>query len=127
GIPSTPVVDPGTKTLYVEAKTKETVGTGCSTTSPCWVQRLHALDLVTGAEKLGGPVVIAAPNFSSLHHMQRPALRLANGSVYVAFGAHGDRPTYQGWLFAYDAATLVKRFAVPVTNVSSNTMGGVGQ
>src|SRR5438477_1639868 len=127
GITSTPVIDPGTQTLYIEAKTKETVGTGCSTTAPCWIQRLHALDLVTGAEKPGSPIVIAAPNFSSLHQLQRPALRLSNGLVYVAFGAHGDLATYQGWLFAYDAGTLVRAFAAPVTNVSGNNMGGVWQ
>src|SRR5213593_631419 len=55
GIVGTPVIDPTTRTLYVVAKTKETVGTGCSSGSPCYRQRLHALDLVSGNEKLGGP------------------------------------------------------------------------
>src|SRR5713101_1581434 len=47
GITGTPVIDPATGTLYVVAKTKETVGTGCSVGSPCYFQRLHALDLAT--------------------------------------------------------------------------------
>ena len=103
GITSTPVIDSSTNTIYVMAKTKETVGTGCSKASPCFVHRLHALDLTTGAEKFGGPVVVTAPNFNPLTHLQRSALLLNNGTVYVAIGSHGDNGTYQGWLMAYTA------------------------
>ena len=47
----------------------------------------HALDLTTGAEKLGGPVVIAGPNFNSYIHLQRPALLLSGGQQkLVALG-----------------------------------------
>jgi len=102
GITSTPVIDSVTKTIYVVAKTKESVGTGCSANSPCFVNRLHALDVTTGAEKFGGPVVISAPNFDPLLHFNRPALLLNNGTVYIGFGSHGDRCNWQGWLFGYD-------------------------
>ena len=106
GITSTPVIDSSTSTIYVVAKTKETVGTGCSSGNPCYVHRLHALSMTTGAEKFGGPVVLSAPNFVPLYHLQRPALLLNNGTVYIGFGSHGDNNTWQGWLMAYSASTL---------------------
>jgi hypothetical protein len=133
GITSTPVVDPNpaTNTIYVEAKTSETVGTVngqvCSTTSPCYVHRLHALDLLTGAEKLGSPVVISALNFSSLQQHQRPALLLNNGTVYIGFGSHADHNPYQGWLMGYDAATLIQKFAWSSVVAGSTNRGGVWQ
>jgi len=119
GITSTPVIDPATNTLYVTPKTKETVGTvngqACSTASPCYVHRLHALDLFTGAEKFGGPVVISATNFNSFKHLQRPALLLANNTLYIAFGSHGDQCPYQGWVMGYNPSTLTQVFAQPLT------------
>ncbi len=130
GITSTPVIDPATNTLYVMPNTKETVGTvngqACSTASPCYVHRLHALDLFTGAEKFGGPVVIAAPNFDPYRHLQRPALLLANNAVYIAFGSHGDQCNYQSWVMGYNASTLAQLFATPATNPNWGcTAGGI--
>jgi hypothetical protein len=130
GITSTPVIDPSSKTIYVMAKTKETIGTGCSSGSPCYVHRLHALDLTTGAEKFGGPVVVSAPNFIPLFHLQRPALLLNNGTVYIAFGSHGDFNTWQGWLIAYNATTLVQQWVWystdPTTGNNEGAIWGSG-
>ncbi|HKV64028.1 MAG TPA: IPT/TIG domain-containing protein [Candidatus Acidoferrum sp.] len=126
GITGTPVIDPATNTLYVVANTKETVGTGCSQASPCYFYRLHALDLLTGAEKFGGPVLVAAPNFNPLAHLQRPALLLNNGIVYVAFGSHADLNTYQGWVMAYNASTLAQIYAWPSTvPTGGNNQGAI--
>ena len=51
GIVSTPVIDSASGTLYLVAETYENGDV---------VHRLHALDVATGLEKLGGPTTIAA-------------------------------------------------------------------
>jgi outer membrane protein assembly factor BamB len=112
GIISTPVIDPSTHTLYVVAKTYE---------NSVQIFRLHALDILqNGAEKLGGPIEIAAqyngsatPNdggghvqFVAAQHNQRAALTLVNGVLYVAFASHEDKTPYHGWVLAYNTANL---------------------
>src|SRR6202043_1213824 len=98
------------KTIYVVARTKEN-GT--------FYQRLHALDITTGAEKFGGPVVIAATvagtgggsvggmiSFNPQLENQRAALLLQNGQVYIAWSSLCDYGKYHGWFMSYNAATL---------------------
>ena len=123
GITSTPVIDPATNTIYVVAKTKETVGAGCSSGSPCYISRLHAMDITTGAEKFGGPVAITGSNFVSLRHFNRPALLLLNNTVYIAFGSHGDISNWYGWLFGYDPATLARKFVFSTSDPTSGSNG----
>ena len=108
-ISSTPVIDTSTNTLYVAVSTSENGSV---------VHRLHALSLTTGAEKFGGPIKIqgSVPGtyppiavngrvpFVPKQHLQRPALLLLNGNVYIAYGSNGDALPYNGWLFAYSAA-----------------------
>jgi IPT/TIG domain/Bacterial Ig-like domain (group 2) len=98
GIVSTPVIDPVSQTIYVVAATKEP--------GPTYVWRLHALSLKDGTDKFGGSAVISATGFNAQVQMNRPALLLSNGVVYVAFGSYQDVGTYHGWLFAFSASTL---------------------
>jgi hypothetical protein len=127
GITGTPVIDPGSGTLYVVAKTKE---------SSSYVQRLHALHITTGAEKSGSPIVIKASvpgtgdgtttvTFSALRENQRPGLLLSNGIVYLGFGSHGDNPTYHGWVLAYNATTLQQ--VMVYCSTPDTTEGGIWQ
>lgn len=118
GILGTPVIDPDTGALYVVHYTY--TGSG---SSKAYAFYLHALDLTTGHEKFGGPVLIqgsvtgsgwagleTAPNdqlaFDAGQHLQRPGLLLLYGTIYIAFGSHGDVTPWHGWLMAYDPVTL---------------------
>jgi hypothetical protein len=115
GITGTPVIDSAKTTLYVVAKT---VIAGQRAFS------LHALDIKTGGELLGGPRVITgtAPSsngsgtFNPIYQLQRPALLLENEMLYIGFGGNGcDEYPYNGWLFAYDSHTLAQQAAFLVT------------
>jgi hypothetical protein len=105
GIVSTPVIDPVGGTLYVVAETYE---------SGVVRHRLHALDVTTGQEKLGGPVLITASytlngvitKFRDLYQLNRPGLLLANGNIYIGWGSNCCNAYSQGWVLSYNATTL---------------------
>jgi Legume lectin domain/Chitobiase/beta-hexosaminidase C-terminal domain/Fn3 associated len=109
GITATPVIDSNTNTLYVVGKTKE---------SGNYFQRLHALDITTGQEKIS-PVTLSAQvngngngssggvvRFDPKLGNNRAGLLLLNGVVYIAFASHGDQGPYHGWILAYNANTF---------------------
>ena len=108
GITSTPVIDAQSGTIFVVAMTKE---------SGAYVQRLHALDVATGAERSGSPVAIEASYpgtgeggatlvFNPKNYKQRPGLLLLNGVLYTAWSSHCDIGPYHGWIIGYDAQSL---------------------
>ena len=97
GIIGTPVIDKARGVLYVVALTRVRDG---------YAQRLHALDLATGADLPESPIAIKAAGFNPLMQNQRPALMLANGMVYIGYASHCDKDPYHGFLMAYDAETL---------------------
>ncbi len=110
GITATPVIDPSNNTMYILAQTKENGN---------FVHRLHALDITSGAEKFGGPVVIQASypgtgdgsqggmiNFDPLNHLARSGLLLSNGNIFIAWASNCDDDPYHGWLMAYDESNL---------------------
>jgi hypothetical protein len=118
GITSTPVIDADTGTLYVLARTRDTTRMSASH----YRQRLHALSVTTGLEKLGGPVDIKATiegkgtgsqmgklPFDPLRENPRASLLLANGSLYLTWGSSADVGPYHGWAMAYDAHTLKQK------------------
>jgi hypothetical protein len=118
GITSTPVIDVDAGLIYVCAKSK--------TPSAVYIHRLHAMSLASGSESVG-PVQITANLFVPLVQLQRPALTLNNGTVYVAFGSHGDHNGYQGWLMGYDATTLSQKFVWATTDPTAANLGAIWQ
>jgi hypothetical protein len=117
GITGTPVVSRSQNELFVVAKTQETDQSSNIT----YHDRLHALNLATGAEVSGSPVDIAATyptnaggmvTFTPEIQNQRPALLLTSYSggnaVYIAYASYSDLGAYNGWIFAYDTASLAQ-------------------
>ena len=132
GIVGTPVIDAATSTLYVVSKSK-TNGTSCTPDASCF-QRLHALSLIDGSEKFGGPANITSAisvlgtgdgssggnvPFNTLRENQRSGLVLLNGVVYVAWASHGDNQPYHGWVIGFDKSTLSR-----VATFNANPNGG---
>lgn len=127
GVTGTPVIDPGTNTLYVVSKS---VSAGQAT----FFQRLHAIDATTGSERPGSPVTITGSfagsgdggstvSFNSQTENQRAGLALVNGVVYIAWAAHEDTPPWYGWVlgYSYNGAALVP---TAVFNVAPNSQQG---
>ena len=105
GITGTPIIDPDTRTLYLDAMTN--LGTG-ATAARHLVYALNA-DTGTVLTDLGWPVDLDAKvSFGNLHfnsfvQNQRGALALLDGKLFVPFGGHwGDCGDYHGWIVGID-------------------------
>ncbi|HEV3344735.1 MAG TPA: DUF4214 domain-containing protein [Pirellulales bacterium] len=128
GITATPVIDLSTNSIYVLANTKEVRADGTH-----YVYKLHALDLATGAENLGGPLTIgdtifdgtnftfiSGPSvagtgmgsvngtvtFNGLREFSRVGMEEVNGNIFMAFGSHPDIPPAHGWVLSVNAHTM---------------------
>jgi hypothetical protein len=127
GVIGTPVIDSSSGTLYVVSKSMDSAGT-------TFYQRLHAIDVTTGNEKTGSPILIqgtypgtgdgtTTTTFNARYELQRAGLALVNGSVYIAWAAHEDELPYYGWLmgYTYGASGFTQ---VSVLNVDPNVQRG---
>jgi hypothetical protein len=118
GITSTPVIDTVAGTMFVVTKIKDT-------NNAQYYHVLHALNIATGQEQPGSPVIIRAKNFSALREAQRPGLLLVNGILFIAWASHCDNTPYHGWVMQYSESTLKQ---LKVWNSTPNGgLGGVWQ
>ena len=123
GITSTPAItyDGDHGVMYLVAMSKDNSGN--------YYQRLHALDIATGAEISGSPTTITAtyPNlkgstsFDPKQYKERASLLLLDGVVYTSWASHCDQGDYTGWVIGYSAATLQQ---ASVLNVTPNGSDG---
>ncbi len=124
GITGTPVIDPDSGTLYVDVLSREVTAV---TTN--YVHRIHALNITNGTERSYSPVTVTGSvrgtgvggngtfvTFSARQHAQRPALTLAGGKLFVAYGSFADTDPYHGWVMGFNATNLVQ-----LTNYIFNT------
>jgi hypothetical protein len=125
GITATPVIDRGTApfndgAMYLVAMSQDASGH--------YHQRLHALNLRTGAELFGGPVEITGTYpgtgdgsqngqviFDPGQYVERTALLEYGGTLYLAFASHCDYRPYTGWIMAYNARTLRQSSVINIT------------
>jgi hypothetical protein len=129
GITATPVIDLTTGphgTIYVVAMSKN---------STSYFQRLHALDLTTGAEQFGEAMNIVATYpgtgdnnngqgevvFDPKQYDERAGLVITGGIVYTTWASHCDQLPYTGWVIGYDKYTLAR---IRVLNLTPNGEGG---
>jgi hypothetical protein len=122
GVTGTPVIDPTTNTIYVVSKSVNG--------STQFFQRLHAIDLTTGSERViprsidsslsvpgtGAGSVAGQVAFDPRNENQRPGLALSGGVVYVAWASHEDHDPYHGWVIGFNASTLA-----PTSNAVFNS------
>jgi len=105
GILGTPVIDAGSRTIYVAA--------GIAGAAGPIHHEVHALSVDDGTERMGWPVILSATTltvngkaFNAPVQNQRGALSFLGGVVYVPYGGfYGDGGMYSGWVVAINTAT----------------------
>ncbi len=126
GVTATPVYDRATNAVYVTSKVNLP-----DSQHPRW--EVHALDVTTGAERDGFPMTIhGSPTndptgqFNPETAMQRPALLLLDGVVYIGFASHCDYTPYVGYVVGVDA-TNGTQTTMWATEANASNEGGIWQ
>lgn len=123
GITATPVIDRKSGpngAIYLVTATEDSLDQ--------YHQRVHALDVSTGAELFGGPTEIQAQYpglgensngtyvvFDPAQYLERPALLLLNGIVYTSWASHCDNEPYTGWVIGYEESSLQQESVLNLT------------
>ncbi len=134
GSTGTPVIDTNSGTLYVDVFTG-IIGGGVTN----YFHYLHALNITNGAETAFSPVVVSASvagtgldstngrvAFNARQELQRPALTLSGGIVYVAYAGYADTDPYHGWIIGFSATNLAQLTNYVFNTTPNATVGTFG-
>jgi hypothetical protein len=135
GILSTPVISRINNLIYLVDMTVSP-GNRNNASLNTYVHKLYALDLTDGSIRNGSPKILKATvegngeggstvSLNSEIQLQRTALTLANGRIYMGFGSIADNGNYHGWVLGYNMTTLVQEVAF--TTSPNGLWGGVWQ
>ena len=130
GVTATPAIDRKAGpngTLFLVAMSMDASGSA--------IQRLHALDLVSLADRIA-PVTIQASfrgtgafssngsvTFDPKQYKERGALLLANGQIYTGWASNCDQNPYTSWVIAYSESTLAQMQLINLT--PNGSMGAI--
>ncbi len=131
GITSTPVIDPNTGILYLDAFTQ--VGNN-------FFHTIHAVNITNGVETSFSPVTVTGSvpgigngsvggvqSFQAHQELNRAAMTLANGIVYATYSGYTDMTDtdpFHGWVIGFSATNLQQ---LPNYVFCSTPNGTVGQ
>lgn len=137
GITSTPVIDRRqgpNGAIFIVAMTLDSSG--------AYHQRIHALDVTTGAEITGSPTEITGSYpgtgdnssggnvlFAPGQYAERVGLLLMNQTLYLGWTSHCDFRPYTGWVMAYSETNLKQTAILDLTpngSEGSIWMSGAG-
>ncbi len=106
--------------MYVVAMSKDS--------SDAYHQRVHALDITTGAEEFNGPVDVEATYpgagdgsvggsvvFNPAQYKDRASLLITNGQLITSWASHCDYRPYTGWVISYNETTLAQTSVLDFT------------
>jgi hypothetical protein len=133
GVTSTPVIDLNAGpngTIFVVAMSKA---------GSTYHQRLHALDLTTGLDRMTANDVQATfsgsgtgssggvQTFNPASYEERAALLLLNGVIYTTWTSHCDATPYNSWVIGFNESTLARSVVLDMTANGASAAGHGGQ
>ncbi len=133
GITSTPVIDlnaGSNGTIFVVAMSKS---------GSTYHQRLHALDLTTGLDRMSATDVQATfsgtgtgssggvQTFSPASYEERAALLSLNGVIYTTWTSHCDATPYNSWIIGFSESTLARTSILDMTANGASAAAHGGQ
>jgi len=128
GVTGTPVVDPASRALFLDAMTTPDGGETIK-------HLILSLNVDTGDINPGWPVDVEATasyngiNFTPEIQQQRPALGIVSNILYVGYGSMRDGCAYHGWLAGVpidNPATVTAWAAATAAGTHGGAIWGVG-